>query len=236
MKLLARKRDFGKNYFTSNKISKYGNYQTVSNYKLHRDLMDLVRSFKTSGRLLEIGCAYGFFLRYAEKYFNTYGIDISSYAINHAREITSRSKLVVGDVEEKIKGYPDGFFDVIIGIDVMEHLRNPSAVLSEIHKKMKENGVFIFRVPNKNSIMFFILKTFGLKKCWCGLQDKTHISLFSNKEWKKIAIKNNFEIEIYSVVPTIYLRNILDKLGTQKVFYKNIFRFLNENVVFVGRK
>jgi len=118
----------------------------------------------------------------------------------------------------------------------MEHLENPSYVLSEIYKKLKEDGIFIFRVPNKNSMMFFILNLFRLKKRWHGYQDKTHVSLFNIKEWKKIIEKNNFKVDIYSMIPTMYLRGILNKLGIGKVFYRNLFVSFNENVTFLCRK
>lgn len=45
--------------------------------------------------------------------------------------------------------YPDGKFDVVFCDNVMEHLDNPVAVLSEIARVLKPSGHFLWKTPNR---------------------------------------------------------------------------------------
>jgi SAM-dependent methyltransferase len=45
--------------------------------------------------------------------------------------------------------YPDGTFDVVVSANVLEHVEDPHAVFSEIHRVLRPGGVFLFQTPNK---------------------------------------------------------------------------------------
>lgn len=45
--------------------------------------------------------------------------------------------------------YPDSYFDVVFADNVCEHLDDPAAVLTEIYRVLKPNGVFLFKTPNR---------------------------------------------------------------------------------------
>lgn len=54
--------------------------------------------------------------------------------------------------------YPDATFDVVISDNVMEHIADPRAVFSEVHRIMKPGGVFLFKTPNKYHYMPIIAR------------------------------------------------------------------------------
>lgn len=228
--------NYEKDYFTSKKISRYGDYQKLQNSRSHQDLLDLILSQKAGGNLLEIGCAYGFFLKHAENYFNSTGIDISNFAIKKAKNNCLKSNLSVGDIETEIDKYPNNYFDVIVAIDVLEHLQNPSLLLSKISKKLKKGGLIFFRVPNKSSLIYYLSKFPGMSNSWCGNQDKTHISLYSVNKWINIINKNGFNCRTYSAIPSYFMRTLLNSIGIKKIFYQNLFLPFNLNVIFLCKK
>lgn len=84
---------------------KYGynqSYINLRNWKMwNRRLNDILRLGYSSGKLLDIGCNYGFFLKKCEPYFKTYGIDISHYAVFQAKKYTPKSQIIFHDIQKK---------------------------------------------------------------------------------------------------------------------------------------
>lgn len=147
----------------------------------------ILREYKCTGDLLDIGCGEGYFLQYAEKYYDTYGSDVSEYCIMEAKKRTDRTQLSVGSV--KNIDYADESFDMITCFDVLEHLEYPGVAIQECRRVLKQGGIFVVRVPNTTSP-----GCEWKKEDWFGYKDKTHVSLLSNEEWFKVFSKNNFEI------------------------------------------
>ncbi|RLF01111.1 MAG: hypothetical protein DRJ59_06715 [Thermoprotei archaeon] len=109
-------------------------------------------------RVLDIGCAYGYLLRLFDNAgCETYGIDISEYAIKQARRIT-RAKLYAWDVDRGLPMFQDNFFDLITILHVIEHLHSPYNVLKEVHRVLKPKGKLIIGTPNLNAIARLLLK------------------------------------------------------------------------------
>jgi 2-polyprenyl-3-methyl-5-hydroxy-6-metoxy-1,4-benzoquinol methylase len=138
-----------------------------------------VLRYKNSGRLLDVGCALGFFLNFAQNYFETYGIEISAFAVEKAKKIASHSKISIGSAEDKIL-FDNEFFDTVTLYDVLEHLIRPQACLDEIFRILKKNGYLFLQTPTDTSQRI--------------LPDPTHVSLFSKKELFAILEKAGFKI------------------------------------------
>jgi len=147
----------------------------------------LIRKYKRTGRVLEIGCGFGDLLRFLQKDFKTYGIDISNYVIKEAKKKTKNSILRVMRAE-KIDTFKKGSFDIIISCHVLEHLPNPSLVINKMAMILKEGGIVLIVVPNTSSLGKKIKK-----QNWVGLKDKTHISLFSPKKWLELLRRSGLE-------------------------------------------
>jgi len=147
-----------------------------------------LRGSVPSGRLLDLGCGRGYFLSYAEKYYETVGIDISEFAIQSARQVTERSELHVGDAAEL--AFSDGYFDVITCFDLLEHSHKPELVIRECNRALRKNGLIVLSVPNTGS-----LGRRWKKGDWFGYRDSTHVSVLTNEKWLEILRSNGFEIK-----------------------------------------
>ena len=81
-----------------------------------------IRKFARAGRLLDVGCATGYFLNAARLDFEVHGIEPSSWAADHARQ---RLKLEIqhGNLEDVT--LPAGSLDVVSMNDVIEHFSDP---------------------------------------------------------------------------------------------------------------
>ncbi len=148
----------------------------------------IIREYKSGGRLLDIGCGEGYFLQYAEKYYEAYGMDVSDYCISEAYRRTKKTKLSTGSIAHIDHG--DEFFDAVTCFDVLEHLEDPEAAVQECRRVLKPGGVLIVRTPNISS-----LGTKWKKEEWLGYKDPTHRSLLSNEAWISMLRKNDFEMQ-----------------------------------------
>ena len=103
------------------------------------------------GRVLDAGCGNGTTLHLLKSvyHFDAYGIDISQTAVDLAKRMGIEAK--VADITENIP-FPDGYFDVIICSEVLEHLLSPERALQEIRGVGRDEAIFIFSVPNVGTI------------------------------------------------------------------------------------
>lgn len=187
--------------------------------------------------MLEIGCAYGYFLKRAEKYYETYGIDISEFAINKAKKVTKNTKLFVGNVEKDFSRYFSNIkFDFIVALDVLEHLHNPQNLIQKIYNSLNNGGYFFFRVPNTECIDFKLYSLLNKKERWHGYTDKTHVSLFDLGAWKNIIKSTGFEYELIPVMPTKFLKSITMKKFPRLVFLPRMFIIFNKSALFRCKK
>lgn len=174
----------------------------------------IIREYKSGGRLLDIGCGEGYFLQYAEKYYEAYGMDVSDYCISEACRRTKKTKLSVGSIANI--DYGNEFFDVVTCFDVLEHLDDPEAAVLECRRVLRSGGVLVIRIPNTSS-----LGANWKKEEWFGYKDTTHRSLLSNEGWLSVLRENNFEmLSIFydGLWDTPYLKHIPRLL--QDIFIK----------------
>lgn len=123
------------------------------------------------GRLLELGCASGQFLRtMVDAGWEARGIEPSPEAARLAR--VRGLEVVTSQVE--LAPEPDGSFDLITAWMVLEHLHDPRAVLTRLRRWIRPSGLLAFSVPNAASLE---RRAFGPN--WYALQLPRHLYHFS---------------------------------------------------------
>jgi SAM-dependent methyltransferase len=99
-----------------------------------------VNNLVPSGRLLDIGCAYGFFLQEAQAHYDVAGIELAADAAKHCRRTGLNVVTGVADAAT-LAGL--GQFDVITMFDVIEHLPAPGEVLSLAARHLRPGGIIV---------------------------------------------------------------------------------------------
>lgn len=145
------------------------------------------RAYPSRGRLLDIGCSHGFFLKMAEDSgWRASGIDLAKEAVAHA---TSKG-LDVSVATLFEKKYEDEEFDVVTMLYVLEHLPEPMRYLNEIQRILKPGGILLARVPHTTPIV----KTLSLLRIPNALYDApSHLSDFSPITISKMLKKAGFK-------------------------------------------
>jgi len=100
---------------------------------------------RTGGRILEIGCAGGWFLKAAgENGWEAKGVEISREAADFAKQ---KLGLDVFRGELADAGFPSGSFDVVYMADVLEHVAEPAAFVREVRRILADGGHIVVCGP-----------------------------------------------------------------------------------------
>jgi 2-polyprenyl-3-methyl-5-hydroxy-6-metoxy-1,4-benzoquinol methylase len=102
--------------------------------------VDFIRKYRASGRLLDVGCAYGFFLQEARPYFDVAGIEIAEEAATFCRKQSLR---VLTGMADEYNLAQLGMMDVITLLDVLEHLPSPHETLALCTRYLSPGGVIL---------------------------------------------------------------------------------------------
>jgi len=130
-------------------------------------------------RILDVGCGTGGNLEMLEKFGAAEGVDVSDDALEFCQ---SKGLTVHKGLAEKLP-FADETFDVVTALDVVEHLDDDIAGLSEMHRVLKIGGVTLIFVP---AFMWL----------W-GVQDdvSNHRIRYTKKQITERLRKSGFEIE-----------------------------------------
>lgn len=134
-------------------------------------------------RVLDVGCGHGFALSRLEHKYETFGLDISEYAVREAVRFAPKSRCFVADIEQELpEELKRGRFDLIMAKYVLEHLGDPLAAIKRLVELLRPGGLFFFSVPNTESL--------GARRKgeeWYARKDPTHVSLLPPDSWLQIA-------------------------------------------------
>lgn len=178
------KKLYRESYF---KGEEYFNYQEDKNIlqKNFKSRLKNILRFKKQGSLFEVGCAYGYFLELAKKYFTVEGVDICERPTSFARKtlglnVHTGNYLGLKLAEKK---------DVFCLWDTIEHLRNPQEFIEKISRDLKPGGYLFLTTGDIGSLM---AKIRGKK--WRLIHPPTHLFYFSPKTIEKLLAKYGFRI------------------------------------------
>lgn len=90
-----------------------------------------------AGRLLDVGCAAGFFLAEAQLHYEVQGVELSDWAASHARQRLGLP-VVTGTLQQA--ALPPQHFDIVTLWDVIEHVGDPVPLLAEAARVLKPGG------------------------------------------------------------------------------------------------
>jgi 2-polyprenyl-3-methyl-5-hydroxy-6-metoxy-1,4-benzoquinol methylase len=154
----------------------------------------------TDTALLDVGCGDGRLLdvirRFAPKSWQLAGIEIAEGAAGRAAsrgfEVKSGDfeSLEVGDWEER--------FDIALMHHVIEHVRDPRAVLRKVSSLMAEGGVFSVETPDIRGWDFSLFRD----RYWGGYHIPRHFYLFNAATLTRLLREEGFEILSVRSIPS----------------------------------
>ena len=130
-------------------------------------------------RVLDLGCRYGALTRAYLEGNSVVGVDVDTNALETAASLGIETRFA--DVEEPLP-FESGGFDVVVAGELLEHLRDPDAVVAEAGRVLKPGGRFVGSVPN-----FFRLRNRLAMLVGRPLDhDTTHLHIFDEAAIRRL--------------------------------------------------
>lgn len=209
--------------------------------------LNLITQFVTKGKILDVGCATGYFLEAAKKRnFTPYGIDFSEYSSSIAKKKFGVNNVFTGILETC--NFESQQFDVIAMSDLIEHVRVPQKTISKASELLKDDGIIMIMTPNTDS---FLNKLMAKRWTHYKLEhffyfNRQSIEIVANQaglkvvyyEKSKKALTLNYlhtQFNVYNhwlFTPAI---NFLCFLLPQKIINKNFYIGIGEMVVLLKK-
>lgn len=181
---------YTRDYFDGGHSDGYADY-TGSEPVLRREFARLVARLRllhpNGGRLLEIGCAYGFFLREARLHFEAHGIEISRDAVDacHAAGLSTvrRGTATAAEIA------PLAPLDAIVLLDVIEHLQSPLATLEPCARALAPGGTLTLTTGDFGSLLARLAG-----RSWRLMTPPQHLWFFTTGSVQRIAARLGLEV------------------------------------------
>ena len=145
-------------------------------------------------RILDIGCGWAQTLCYLkQKGAQCYGFDPAPEAVAYAQ---SHGIIAKQAGMESVEVFPGETFDVVMLLNVLEHLADPISVMREIRQKViKQGGIVIVEVPNEfNAFQVCGQRLHGLNEWW--VSPPAHLNYFSAGSLKQLLEGTGYDVRI----------------------------------------
>jgi len=127
----------------------------ISVEKNYDEVLKLIEPFRKNNLLLDYGCGTGLFLLRAKmKGWEIAGIELSEKALKECRSEGIPTYSSFEELSKKEKRD----FDVVISIEVIEHLSNFPVAVKQIYSHLRTGGAFYCTTPNFNNLTRYIHK------------------------------------------------------------------------------
>ena len=171
-------------------IAHYNTYSRIEflspvTIKRFGELLDEFEKYRKTGRILDVGCGVGSFLSEAKKRgWEVHGTEYTDAAIKICKE----KGIIMQQGKLDPAWYGENYFDVIVSLEVIEHINNPVEEVKNIHTILRKGGLFYFTTPNFNALERYILKA-----KYNNIEYPEHLSYYTKRTADYLLRKNGFK-------------------------------------------
>jgi SAM-dependent methyltransferase len=135
-------------------VGEYERYHTGDRTPLrwwHRAFLRNFPGLSSPGRLLDVGCADGRFLREMKaRGWSVCGVDFDSRSVGVARRMCPSSEIHHGSMDDAVQHFGAGSFDLVTFFEVLEHQTDPVAFVGRVRALLRKDGAIGGSVPNRD--------------------------------------------------------------------------------------
>ena len=131
---------------------------------VYKTKLQTVLSCLQEGKTLDVGCGDK---RYTNRIPNSIGIDPNS----NFEGMTCIPDYIMSATDLE---FPDGSFENVTALDVLEHVQNPKLAINEAHRVLKPNGILVIVDPNDDVLFWARIFAFRIREAIRGNPDHKH--------------------------------------------------------------
>jgi 2-polyprenyl-3-methyl-5-hydroxy-6-metoxy-1,4-benzoquinol methylase len=207
---------YGETYFRNNDDGTVGYHDYIADERNIRRTfnrrLDMLHKFIQPGggrKLLDVGCAAGFFVdEAARRGWQVEGLDVSGFAVEYVRENFGHTAYNTSLLEAD--HLQDGSYSMVTMWDVIEHVPDPAANLERAAALLESGGVYALITPDVGSL---VARLTG--KRWIGYKlSEEHVYYFSVRTLSRMLNEAGFDVvDVRHEGKFVTLRLFLDRLG-----------------------
>ncbi len=169
-----------------------------------REVLNKIKSSRFNpNTILDYGCGDGRYTSILKQFFpesSIYGSDISDIGLKIAKENHPDAQYI--SMSDETIDFADSSFDLIISIEVLEHVKNVEKSTREIGRLLKPHGMVLITTPcaNKYSLEWFYNKlTNRLQSSFdgygrFGTDEPAHLRRLNDKQLRLLFSKSGVDI------------------------------------------
>jgi 2-polyprenyl-3-methyl-5-hydroxy-6-metoxy-1,4-benzoquinol methylase len=167
-------------------------------------------------KLLDVGCAHGWFLKLAMKRgFHAMGVEPDAKVA--AKPMQEGLEVRTGFFPEVLRNGEK--FDVISFNDVFEHLPDIKSALESAHEHLNKGGLLVINLPDSKGVYYSIAKTLSkagvtgpLERLWQKNFPSPHLSYFNAEQLLQLGSKSGFEPVLNKRLPSLLVKGLWSRL------------------------
>ena len=170
-----------------------------------------IYAFKSSGKLLDVGCSVGDFLHKAKYFYEVEGVEVNPHTATIAEQYFKVHKFFLRELNL------NPVYDIVTLHQILYGIPDPVGLLQDIHGVLKDDGLLYINSPNADSYAMAL---------YCGkanhLYGYTTLNVFNEQSLAALAERAGFEILSFRTEwLDIYLTDLAE-------FYDHPDRFIHK--------
>jgi 2-polyprenyl-3-methyl-5-hydroxy-6-metoxy-1,4-benzoquinol methylase len=168
-----------------------------------------------AARLLDVGCAHGWFLEQARARFDVLGIepDLAIGAAAAARGLPVRAGYFPDALVD------DERFDTIVFNDVLEHIPGIEAALDACRQRLEADGLLVVNLPSSSGVFYRLARLLArlgwngpFARMWQKGLPSPHVHYFHKANLTQLVGRHGFELLHAFDLPSLHSTGLLQRL------------------------
>jgi SAM-dependent methyltransferase/ribosomal protein S27AE len=170
-----------------------------------------IYAFKSSGKLLDVGCSVGDFLHKAKHFYEVEGVEVNPHTAAIAEQHFKVHQHFLGELALQ------PVYDIVTLHQILYGVPDPVGLLHDIHGVLKDDGLLYINTPNADSYAMALYRGKSFH-----LYGYTTLNVFNEQSLAALAERTGFEILSYRTEwLDIYLTDLAE-------FYDRPDRFIHK--------